>query len=134
MQMKLYWKPDLANAYLVAEKQPRRDQPVFARVYIKNDREEFKGWNTQMYVSALWPGATSVLDERPVGFGGSNHDSFKQARKNAEDIVVRWFKGRSCDKCKAYSELTIVSRTPVREETQTDTTSLLDMFMAEMYE
>lgn len=50
-----------------------------------------------MYVSALWPGATSVLDERPVGFGGSNHDSFKQARKNAEDIVVRWFKGMGID-------------------------------------
>lgn len=97
MTMKLYWKPDLANAYLVAEKQPRRDQPIFARVYIKHDMEEFQGWNTQMYVSALWPGNTSVLEERPVSFGGSNHDSFKKARKSAEDIVIRWFKGMGID-------------------------------------
>jgi hypothetical protein len=28
MQIKLFWKPDLANAYFVAEKQSRCDQPV----------------------------------------------------------------------------------------------------------
>lgn len=97
MQMKLYWKPDLANAYLVAEKQPRRNQPVFARVYIKNEREEFLGWKAQTYVSELWPGGSSVMEERPVGHGESTRDSFKEARKSAEDIVVRWFKGMGID-------------------------------------
>jgi hypothetical protein len=36
--------------------------------------------------------------------------------------------GRICTKCNAYSEISIVTCTPVHEEPQTDTTSLLDMF------
>lgn len=95
--MKLYWKPDLANAYLVAEKQPRRNQPVFARVYINTDRGECLGWKAQTYVSELWPGGSSVMDERPVGDVEATRDSFKEARKAAEYIVVRWFKGMGID-------------------------------------
>lgn len=91
--MKLFWKPDLANAYLVAEKQPRREQPVFARVYIDNDHEGFKGWCAQIYVSTLWPGGQTALGERPVGIGLSKHASFKEARKRVEENIVRWFKG-----------------------------------------
>lgn len=93
MEIKLFWKPDLANAFLVAEKQPRREQPVFARVYIDNDHEGFKGWCAQIYVSTLWPSGQTVLDERPVGHGLSKHASFKHGRKRAEEIIVRWFKG-----------------------------------------
>ena len=97
MEIKLFWKPDLGNAYLVTEKMPRREQPVFARVYIKNDREQFLGWSTQIYTSTLWPDNIGALERRPCGVGGSTHDSFKKARKNAEDHIVRWFRGLGID-------------------------------------
>lgn len=92
MELKLFWKPDLANAYLVAEKQPRYEQPIFARVYVDHDHEGFKGWRSQVYVTRLWR-TDKVLDESPVGFGPGKYDSFKEGRKRVEVAIIRWFKG-----------------------------------------
>jgi len=91
MEMKLLWKPDSCNAYLVAEKQAKLRQPIFARVYIKNDFDGFQGWMTQIYTSSLWKDSTDRRSEKPMGLSGSQYATFKQARKAAEKHTISWF-------------------------------------------
>ena len=90
--MKLYWKPQgVANAHLVAEKSEQlMFEPVLARVYIKNELQDVVEWGLEIYVSELWHSNRS--GPMAIGFSTKIHDSFKQARTEAEIIVIGWFK------------------------------------------
>jgi hypothetical protein len=94
--MELCWVEDMMNAYLVAPKQPRRDQAVFARVYLRVSPTDqgtiAEGWQGQYYVSILG-NHRGPVDQFPLGLGGCKNNTFKSCKKEVEKTIIAWFKG-----------------------------------------